>query len=176
MYVCSGIPPTHSVQYFSDQTSLVYPASSGLLNNWWNKVYWLWAHLFMGGLAPRSRAFPSFNYSGKWCHSKQEMLLFNTCCRGPWQHSLSDTGKGIHPHSTLRCLHATLTALYCCVSLLMPVSLYTGFLACHAHGYEVWHCDFQTEAADTKTFPFISINVHSYLNLTTCMLLNKIYK
>lgn len=127
LHVCVIWTPTSS-QCIS-QPSLSYPTPSSLLNNWWNKVYWLWAHVFTGGLAQRSRVFDSFNYSSKWCNSKQEMLLFNTCYRSPWQDSLlhsddSDISRRIHPHSTLCCLHATtLTALYCCLSLSMPVTV-----------------------------------------------------
>lgn len=62
--------------------------------------------------------FIQLGYSAtKWRHSKQDMLLFNTGCRVLWQHSLlhywqlSDTSQRIHPHSTLCCWHATLTAL-----------------------------------------------------------------
>lgn len=110
----SALESHQPTMFFSDLPFI--SQSFRLLNNWWNKVYWLWAHLFMGDLAPRSRTFSSFNYSGKWRHSKQDMLLFNTGCRVLWQHSLlhswqlSDTSQRIHPHSTLCCLHATLTA------------------------------------------------------------------
>lgn len=110
----SALESHQPTMFFSDLPFI--SQSFRLLNNWWNKVYWLWAHLFMGDLAPRSRTFSSFNYSGKWHHSKQDMLLFNTGCRVLWQHSLlhswqlSDTSQRIHPHSTLCCLHATLTA------------------------------------------------------------------
>lgn len=47
--------------------------------------------------------------------------------------------------------------------------LHAGFLTSRAHEYEVWHCNFWTEAADKIWSPFIS-------NCTTCLLVNKICK
>lgn len=91
-----------------------------LLNNWWNKLYWLWAHLFMGDLAPRSRMFSSFNYSGKWCHSKQEILLFNTWRRGLWQQAFSSLTALWHQPGTPSSQHIMLLTCYTnCLALLL---------------------------------------------------------
>lgn len=91
-----------------------YPTSCRLVNNWWNKVHWLWA------IAPRSRAFSPLNYSGKRCHCKQETVLLThsveACGITYLLHSdrLPDTSQQILPLSRVCCLRATVTAVYIC--------------------------------------------------------------